>query len=217
MYEEYMQNFMNYPGCGCQNTYDQYNSNYQYGEGLDPNMFGYGYFGQNMNYRNMNTQNMNMMQANELENCYPEIYKVVYPMVKKVCMKCRGIANPKMIDDMVNEVYNNIETNDGIELNITVNNEVRKAPNTENRTSTVENRTSTVENRGTSTETRDSTSENRAQRNNGLNDLIRILILRELLGRPGNCFGPNCNPGPRPGPGYGPRPPFPRYDIGSQT
>ena len=109
MYEEYMQNFMNYPGCGCQNTYDQYNSNYQYGEGLDPNMFGYGYFGQNMNYRNMNTQNMNMMQANELENCYPEIYKVVYPMVKKVCMKCRGIANPKMIDDMVNEVYNNIQ------------------------------------------------------------------------------------------------------------
>ena len=210
MYEEYMQNFMNYPGCGCQNTYDQYNSNYQYGEGLDPNMFGYGYFGQNMNYRNMNTQNMNMMQANELENCYPEIYKVVYPMVKKVCMKCRGIANPKMIDDMVNEVYNNIETNDGIELNITVNNEVRKAPNTENRTSTVENR-------GTSTETRASTSENRAQRNNGLNDLIRILILRELLGRPGNCFGPNCNPGPRPGLGYGPRPPFPRYDIGSQT
>ena len=174
---------------------------------------------QNMNYPNMNTQNMNMMQANELENCYPEIYKVVYPMVKKVCMKCRSIPNPRMIDDMVEEVCNNLETNDRVELNITVNNEVRKDSNTENRTSTVENRASTSENRAhvtdnktAATENRAATVENRQQRNSGLNDLVRILILRELLGRPGNCFGPNCNPGPRPGPGYGPgpRPPFPR-------
>ena len=41
MYEEYMQNFMNYPRCGCQDTYEQYTSNYPYGGGLDPNMFGY--------------------------------------------------------------------------------------------------------------------------------------------------------------------------------
>ena len=139
---------------------------------------------------NMPTQNINMMQANELENCYPEIYKVVYPMVKKVCMKCRGIPNPKMVDDMVDEVCNHMETN-----------QVRKDQNVENRASTVENRAPTTE--------------NRQQRNSGLNDLVRILILRELLGRPGGCFGPNCNPGPRPGPGYGPgpRPPFPRYDY----
>ena len=122
---------------------------------------------QNMNYPNMNSQNMNMMQANELENCYPEIYKVVYPMVKKVCMKCRSIPNPRMIDDMVEEVCNNLETNDRVELNITVNNEVRKDQNVENRTSTVENRAHVTDNKTATSENRMAPVENRQQRNSG--------------------------------------------------
>lgn len=54
-------------------------------------------------------------------------------------------------------------------------------------------------------------------RNNFLRDLIRILILKELLGgRPGPR-PPMPGPGPRPpfpgGPGGGPRPPFPGGPI----
>jgi hypothetical protein len=204
MYEEYMQNFLNYPVNGYRNTYDQMVENYPYSYSSQ-NMFEYDY---NQNWNDM--QNRNSMQIDELESCYPEIYKVVYPMVRKVCMQnTRGFSRDT-IDSMVEEVYSNIESNDAIELNITLNNDVRGETSSENS----ENRESKVENR-------------QIRRNSGLNDLIRILILRELLGRPG-CFGPNCRPGPRPPrppfPGPGPRPPrpprpggrppFPRYDFG---
>ena len=176
MYEDYMQNFMNYPCTGCmQNTYDINMENYPY-----PNMMGY-----------MNTRNT--MTLSDMENCYPEIYKIVYPMVKKVCLRVNGPINREMIDDMVEEVCSNLETNDRVELNITVNNDLKNDM--------------TVENRET---------ENREpRRNSGLNDLVRILVLRELLGRPN--FNPG--PGPRPGPGGRPpqmpwqRPPYPRYEF----
>ena len=62
------------------------------------------------------------------------------------------------------------------------------------------------------------------QRNTGLNDLIRILLLRELIGRPGfPGFRPPRPPPPppprpprppmRPPMGPGPRPPRPRGDM----
>lgn len=190
MYEEYMQNFFNEPFYGYRNTYDQMVENYPYSYS-NQNMLGYQY-NSNPNF----AQNRNSMPMSELESCYPEIYKVVYPMVKKVCLQNnRGIFNKEMIDSMVEEVYSNLETNDATYLNITLNNEVR----TETSSQGKENRNKV--------ETADNKEENRQiRRNTGLNDLIRILILRELLGRPG-CIGPNCNPRPRPP--YPPRPPRP--------
>lgn len=200
MYEEYMQSFLNYPVNGYRNTYDQIAENYPYSYS-NQNRLDYHYH-PNFNY----VQNRNSMQMSELENCYPEIYKVVYPMVKKVCLQnSRSVVSKEVVDSMVEEVYSNLETNDAVELNITVNNEVRNGISSENK-----------ENRG---EERESKEEKRQiRRNTGLNDLIRILILRELLGRPG-CIGPNCNQRPRPprpprpNPGPWNRPPFPRYDF----
>ena len=202
MYEEYMQNFLNYPIGGYRNTYEQYSPE-NYGMNYEPRYFemvdNYPY-GYNPNYisgNNPNYQNRNMAQ--ELEDCYPEIYKIVYPMVRKVCSKnnYRGYSKAE-VDRMVEEVYNSLEANDAIELNITLNNDVRG--NNKEETLSKEN-----EDRG---------EKRQIRRNNGLNDLIRILILRELLGRPG-CIGPNCRPGmnPRPPmPPRPPRPPFPRYE-----
>ena len=136
------------------------------------------------------------MQMANLDDYYPEIYKVVYPMVKKACTRNNRGINKETIDNMVDEIYRNIEA-DGIELNITINNDVRSDNATQN--------TGNEENRKENRETR---------RNSILNDLIRILILRELIGRPG-CIGSNCNPRPRPPrPNPGMRPPFPRYDFG---
>ena len=199
MYEEYMQNFFNYPIGGYRNTYEpstyeNCGMNYEPRYGLEMvENYPYSY---NPNYIQGNTQSRNITQ--ELEDCYPEIYKVVYPMVRKVCAKnnYRGYSKNE-VDRMVEEVYSSIEANDAVELNITLNNDVR----------------------GKSTDDKKEYEENRGEkrqirRNNGLNDLIRILILRELLGRPG-CFGPNCRPGmgPRPPmPPRPPRPPFPRYE-----
>ena len=94
-------------------------------------------------------------------------------MVRKVCAKnnnYRGYSKLD-IDRMVEEVYSNIEVNDAVELNITLNNDVRGSGSKE-------------EDKEANT-TSDKRGENRQiRRNGGLNDLIRILILRELLGRP---------------------------------
>lgn len=199
MYEEYMKNFFEFPYGGYKNTYDQYTQNY-YGMNYEPR---YEYdMVQNYPY---SYQTREKNQAQNLEKYYPEIYKIVYPMVRKVCMKNNRYYEKDVIDEMVEEVYKNIqESEDAFELNITLNNDVRG----ENKEK------SAKEDRGGN----EIEEKRQARRNNGLNDLIRILILRELMGRPG-CMGPNCRPGfgpgfgpgggPNFGPGSGPRPPIP--------
>lgn len=207
MYEEYMQNFLNYPINGYGNTYEQYgceNCGMNYEPRYEYDMvenYPYSYNSSNYNYiqgRIQNFQNRNMAQ--ELEEYYPEIYKIVYPMVKKVCAKNNRVYGKEAIDRMVEEVYSNIEADDAVRLNITLNNEVRGETNT-----------SSSDFEGEDDSNRSETRQIQSRRNNILNDLIRILILRELLRRP-MCIGPNCRPGfgpgfPRPG-----RPNFPRYE-----
>ncbi len=202
MYEEYMQNFFNYPAGGYRNTYEQYNPenygmNYEQRYEMVDN-YPYSYTPNYIQGNMQGFQSRNVTQ--ELEDSYPEIYKIVYPMVRKVCAKnnYRGYSKTE-VDRMVEEVYNSLEVNDAVELNITLNNDVRGSSSKEE---AGEADATDSEKRG---------EKRQIRRNNGLNDLIRILILRELLGRPG-CFGPNCRPGMGPRPPMPPRPPFPRYE-----
>lgn len=186
MYEDYLQNFWDYPTNGYQNTYDQYSDNCGYGCNMNRNYYEYDYnyspYRQNMNYQNRGISNTHM------EELYPEIYKVVYPMVKKVCSNNNRTITNELIEQMTEEVYSNVEANNGVELNITLSNNVR----------------------GEKTNTQNSKQEDRGpSRNNGLMDIIKILILRELIGRP--CNGHNCRPGPRPPiPPMPPMPPYPQ-------
>ena len=198
MYEEYMQNFFNYPAGGYRNTYEQYNPenygmNYEQRYEMVDN-YPYSYTPNYIQGNMQGFQSRNVTQ--ELEDSYPEIYKIVYPMVRKVCAKnnYRGYSKTE-VDRMVEEVYSSLEVNDAVELNITLNNDVRGS--------------SSKDEAGEADAT--DSEKRQIRRNNGLNDLIRILILRELLGRPG-CFGPNCRPGMGPRPPMPPRPPFPRYE-----
>lgn len=116
--------------------YPEFNSNYQFQE-----------------YRN-----------SELEDCYPEIYKIVYPMVQKRCQNLSQSISKEKIDTIVEELYSNFE-----------NREVTKE-----------------ENRDT-----------RQFNNNNIMDIIKILLLRELIGMHNKPdFRP---PFPPPPPG---RPPF---------
>ena len=91
----------------------------------------------------------NNYQVQELENCYPDIYRIIYPMIQKVCSQNIGNITKEVIDRMTDEVYFAVEDREMLE-------------NREEKQDT------TVENR-------------KISRNHGLNDLIRILILRELL------------------------------------
>ena len=156
----------------------------------------------NPNTYNRDIGGYSAMQINpnmqELNKFYPEIYGIVYPVVQKVCTR-RNLSNitEEQISQMVEEVYNVIEPGDDIV-------EQGEAPL----------RNGDVKN-PRAKETRQQTQSGR--RNRLLRDLIRILILRELLqggrpiffpGRPGQGF-PN-RPGDRPGPGFpgGPVPPI---------
>ena len=126
--------------------------------------------------------NNTYMQNSELEQYYPEIYKIVYPMVRKVCSNTRGNINREVLESMVDEIYSAIE--------------VGEESNQENR-----NESKEFSQNNRKMENGVNVKENRESRNPGIRDLIKILILRELLR---NSHRPLMPP---------PRPPFPGNGI----
>ena len=175
------------------------------------NSLGYNWM-PNMNMMNMNQANsMNEMYETEectcnqtsVEDMYPEIYKIIYPMVCKACMAVSQNVTEDLVSRITNEIYVNVEHmemfNETRSSSISVSPQVSKnvkGDSINNKISSSSNNSSNVRQ-----ETR--------QRNPLLRDLIRILVLRELIGNPGR-------PRPRPpfrlpyGGGFGPgsRPPY---------
>lgn len=147
----------------------------------------------NMNYMRNDVEQMQYEMPNEnkeLESYYPEIYKIVYPMINKRCSQISEPITQNLINEITNEIYSSIEVNTPIKVNINLQNQVQEVNNRNNRKQISESENTKKENRGDDRQTGNST----------LNDLIRILILRELLGRPGRP--PRPHP-PFPGPRWG--------------
>lgn len=177
-YDDYIRSILGYPA---RNQFDQFNQ-------VEQEYQGY------QEYRNptFNT-NINISGNNvELENSYPEIYKIVYPMITKKCENVRESNITKDdIENMTDEIYYALESRNETQVNIKKRPEVKVS---------------------------ETTGEKR-QLNGGLRDLIQILLIRELLNRRRPPFRPPMpnppGPGPRPpmrppfGPGPG-RPPFNR-------
>lgn len=137
-------------------------------------ILGYPNYGNNVlknNYQYIGNNSRNNEQDAELEACYPEIYKIVYPMVNKACSSNMKPVTPNLIEELTNEIYSSIETDNEVKLTINLTNEVKS---NENRYVPNNNVNMVKENRG----------EDRQFKNRGLQDLIRILLIRELLGRP---------------------------------
>lgn len=131
-------------------------------------------------------------ETTEEQDLYPEIYRIVNPMVCKICEEKANMPITKeLVDEMTNTIYVNIEAEVEIPQNreILKNGDVRnpnvKQPELQTR-QRVPNRT--------------------------LQDLIRILILRELFKRRRPQRPPMRPRPPFPGPGMGPgpRPPMQR-------
>ena len=189
-YEEYIRSVLGYP------TTANMNQNQMYHE-----------------YPNPSQINM----RNDLEDFYPEIYKIIYPMVQKACDGNMGANSREEIEQMTDEIYSAIEDNNQINLNINLGNTVSTTNlNTQNRNELhkegVQKKSSEkqeVENRNTEGESRIS------PRNNNLRDLIKILLIRELLRRRHNHFPPRPPHNPRPPmrPPIMPRNYQPLYDI----
>lgn len=176
-YEDYIRSILGYPK--------------QNNPSFDNNVYDNGY---NMTYR----------QNSELEECYPEIYKIVYPMVCKACSSNTKPLTRETIENMTDEIYFSVEGNNEVNININLGNEVKTAEN-RNSPNNV-NAKKEIKSEVKQTEVRENRSENRNYRNNTLRDLIKILIIKQLIGRPGS---PNQRPPIAPPPPPGGRPPFP--------
>ena len=96
--------------------------------------------------------------TDDLERMYPETYRVVYPMVCSACDNIRTPVTEEMVDMMTDDIYDRVEADGRIKIDISV--EVR-------------NNEETPENR----------QRRPRRRNRFLRDLIRILLLRELIRR----------------------------------
>ena len=135
-YDEYMRSVMGYPNMGAS---------------MNPNM------SQPMfQFSNMETY------SDDIERMYPEVYRVVYPMVCFACDNIRTPVTEEMVDMMTDDIYDRVEA-DG-RINIDMSCEDRNVQ-------------SDSENR------QDNRQRRPRRRNRFLRDLIRILFLRELLHR----------------------------------
>lgn len=138
-----------------------------------------------------NNDSMNNSNLNEM---FPDMYKKVYPLVCKECsMNTMPVTN-EILEQMTDNVLNQIDIDLKIQTNVKI--ETRKEDLKNGRMQEINSR-----------------REDRAPQNNVLRDLIKILILRELLDRfpnrpPHSTRPPMPGPGPRP-PFPGGRPPFP--------
>lgn len=218
-YEDYMRSVLGYP-IEPNNTYVAYSNSYETMQ---------------MPYTNT------IRYSDEILELYPEIYRIVNPMVCKICEANTKPITRELVDQMTDEIYMNLEVqpeNDTI-VNVRANISASKTEESEesrsfsdtnsNSVSKTTNRNSTSNTINSSsrilkdkqnkeiketTETRDLEKESRQRRPNNrtLRDLIRILILNRLLG--GNFpHRPPHHP-PRPPMPHRPpvRPPFPRED-----
>ena len=164
MYNDYMQNLLgsNFPNY--QNTYD--NSFIDIGYSYNP--IG--------NYFYNNQPQMN--RSVDLESLYPEIYKIIYPMVQKACLQITGQIDASLLDNLTNDIYNNLEGENVVNLNINIENTKNESTDSNNFSNT-RNSSSKQEKR----QINNSIQETR-QINNPIRDLIKILLIREFLRRP---------------------------------
>lgn len=178
-------------------------------------ILGYPNFQNEMNYignsiaSQYSRNNSNQVENSKIEDSYPEIYKVVYPMIKRACAENIEQVTPSLIDKMTNEIYSSIEVNNPISVNINLTNGSGSSGNRANPI----NKSNSVNSNMLKQEKNKKVEINEKQKNEnrgeerqfndrGLRDLIRILLIREFLGRPPRPPFPG-NP-PFPG-----RPPFP--------
>lgn len=126
-------------------------------------------------------------------------------MVQKACAENRGEITRELVDRLTDEIYSAVEDRKLVQ------------DRGEAEATKIDAKSTTTNTGKTGKNKEDRYCQNcdSRQRNTGLNDIIRILLLRELLGRPGFPGFRPPRPPPRPpmrppmGPGPG-RPPRPR-------
>lgn len=186
-YEDYMRSILGYPIQLSNTNMSTYNNSAN---------INYEYVTQTPRY------------SSEILDLYPEIYKILNPMVCKICESNTKPITRELIEQMTDEIYLNLESDPAsFENNDVVNVRVNLPPEKNKNTTrnavndAKKGKDNRAENFNTAIENPTENRSNRQRSNNILRDLIRILILNRLLGE-------NVRP-PRPMP---PRPPYPGGD-----
>ena len=84
--------------------FDYFNSDYQNRYGM-PNYYDYADYPNGYNY-------IETRASSEIEECYPDIYGIVYPMVQKACRSITEPVTKNDVEKMVEELYGSLEGND---------------------------------------------------------------------------------------------------------
>lgn len=138
--------------------------NYQSYDDYMRSMLGYPNMDMCMNMQTP-TPYQNMYQASDnLERMYPDTYRIVYPMVVSACNMVTMPVTEEMLDRMTDDIYDRAANDSRINIDINIGLESREDNN----------------DRQISNESRQRIPR---RRNRFFRDLIRILLLRELLGR----------------------------------
>ena len=128
--------------------------NYQDYDEYMRSLMGYPYMRTSMNQPMMNPGMNSFSNVDDLERMYPETYRVIYPMVCFACDNIRTPVTEETIDMMTDDIYDRVEADGRIKIDISV--EVRNEEL----------------NNGEAQETR---QRRPRRRNRFLRDLIRIL------------------------------------------
>ena len=97
----------------------------------------------------------------DLERHYPEIYRIIYPMVVRKAQFVTGPLTRELIDGLTDEIYSAVE--DDTEMN--------------------PEDTTEIDESGEMVEDRSCCRRRRRPKNPGLRDLIQVLLLRDLIRR----------------------------------
>ena len=191
-YEDYMRSVLGYPKP--QNTYETF----EYAK---------------IPYETPQAYANTSRYSSQIMELYPEIYKIVNPMICKICETNTKPLTRELIEQMTEEVFVNLESQPEMDtvVNIRVNAETANTePNNRNMSVSSNNITKTKKEvaRAEKTENREIREDRQRRPNNILRDLIKILILNNLLG---GSF-PNRPPRPPQPPRPPMRPPYPRED-----
>lgn len=159
----------------------------------------------------------------DLNTCYPDVYKMLMPMIQKACGNLYDTITEDDVNKMALEIYFNFEVdekredgeednNRSIENRGNSRNNSRNARFDRNLEKSIQAKPSQKEIERVE-ENRDDEDRARPPRrpnNSTLFDLIKILILNNILGRPNYPTRPPMPPRP-PRPPMGPRGDYPDY------
>lgn len=182
-YEEYMRNSLGYNQMPMMNM-NQMNMNY-----MMPEMY--------------ETEGNFMCAQTSVEDMYPEIYRIIYPMICKACMAVNENVTEDLVSRITNEVYMNIEHMEIVNETRSSSISVSPQSNKNVKNDSLSNKTNSSSNNSSS-----NVRQETRQRNPILRDLIRILVLRELIGNSGRPPRPRPPFRPPFGGGFGPRSPY---------